>query len=86
MDDKDDEDRDDDVDKPNQKASPEYKRLIAIHAGKSKGGLDDCLHVDSDKVRRISLSEQQIEKAIITHGKLIVRSVFIIICMIYLLA
>ncbi|KAK4757631.1 hypothetical protein SAY87_018932 [Trapa incisa] len=73
VDDKDDEDRDDDVNKLNQKAVPEYKRLIAIHAGKSKGGFDTCLCVDSEKARRISLSEQKLEKAIITHGKQVVR-------------
>ncbi|OWM69955.1 phosphoinositide phospholipase C 2-like [Punica granatum] len=72
-DDKDDEEDDNDVDKANQKVAPEYKRLIAIHAGKPKGGLDECLHVDPNKVRRLSLSEQQLEKAIITHGKQIVR-------------
>ncbi|KAK4750174.1 hypothetical protein SAY87_027623 [Trapa incisa] len=71
--DDDDDEEEDDMDKPNQKAAPEYKRLIAIHAGKPKGGLDGCLHVDPDKVRRLSLSEQQLENAIITHGKQIVR-------------
>ncbi|KAH7840734.1 hypothetical protein Vadar_020912 [Vaccinium darrowii] len=56
-----------------QIAAPEYKRLIAIHAGKGKGGLSDWLRVDPDKVRRLSLSEQELEKAAITHGKEIVR-------------
>jgi len=53
--------------------APEYRRLIAIHAGKPKGGLEECLKVDPDKVRRLSLSEQQLEKAAINHGKQIVR-------------
>lgn len=53
--------------------APEYKSLIAIHAGKPKGGIDACLRVDPDKARRLSLSEQQLEKAVLTHGKQIVR-------------
>ncbi|GLT78947.1 hypothetical protein SLA2020_504640 [Shorea laevis] len=62
----------DDGDK-SQLAAPEYKHLIAIHAGKPKGGLDDCLRMDPDKVRRLSLSEQKLKKAAVTHGKQIVR-------------
>lgn len=53
--------------------APEYRNLIAIHAGKGKGGLDDWLKVDPDKVRRLSLSEQELEKAAKTHGPQIVR-------------
>ncbi|GAB4827595.1 1-phosphatidylinositol phosphodiesterase [Ancistrocladus abbreviatus] len=56
-----------------QFAAPEYKRLISIHAGKPKGDLKDALRVDPDKVRRLSLSEQQLEKLAIQHGKDIVR-------------
>lgn len=56
-----------------QNIAPEYKNLIAIHAGKPKGGIDACLKVDPEKVRRLSLSEQQLEKTVITHGKQIVR-------------
>lgn len=56
-----------------QYIAPQYKNLIAIHAGKPKGGIDACLKVDPDKVRRLSLSEQQLEKAVLTHGKQIVR-------------
>ncbi|PSS34473.1 Phosphoinositide phospholipase [Actinidia chinensis var. chinensis] len=73
MDDQDAEDLDDGDPKSQQIAAPEYKRLIAIHAGKGKGGLQDWLRVDPDKVRRLSLSEQELEKAVITHGKEIVR-------------
>ncbi|XP_028792784.1 phosphoinositide phospholipase C 2 [Neltuma alba] len=73
QDEDDDEDDLDEADKSNQNAAPEYKRLIAIHAGKPKGGLDECLKVDPDKVRRLSLSEQQLEKAAEAHGKDIVR-------------
>lgn len=79
----DDDDKDDDLDevdeeyeedpKSQQNAAPEYKRLIAIHAGKGKGGMQDWLRVDSDKVRRLSLSENELRKAILTYGKDIVR-------------
>ncbi|GLT92968.1 hypothetical protein SLE2022_107770 [Rubroshorea leprosula] len=62
----------DDRDK-SQLPVPEYKHLIAIHAEKPKGGLDDCLRVDPDKVIRLSLSEQKLEKAAVTRGKQIVR-------------
>ncbi|XP_052185705.1 phosphoinositide phospholipase C 2-like [Diospyros lotus] len=54
-------------------AAPEYRRLIAIHAGKGAGGLQDWLKVDPNKVRRLSLSEQELEKAVLTHAKEIVR-------------
>ncbi|KAK4433275.1 Phosphoinositide phospholipase C 2 [Sesamum alatum] len=69
------EDDEDDGDDPKaeQNEAPEYRRLIAIHAGKGKGGMKDWLKVDPDKVRRLSLSEQELEKAIITYGKDIVR-------------
>ncbi|XP_073119452.1 phosphoinositide phospholipase C 2-like [Henckelia pumila] len=78
-----DDDKDDDLDeedeeyeedpKSQQNAAPEYKRLIAIHAGKGKGGMKDWLMVDPDKVRRLSLSENELRKAVLTHGKDIVR-------------
>ncbi|XVE99760.1 hypothetical protein REPUB_Repub03eG0228800 [Reevesia pubescens] len=71
--DEDDEEDLEDGDKSQHNQAPEYKRLIAIHAGKPKGGLEECLRVDPDKVRRLSLSEQQLEKASETHGKQIVR-------------
>ncbi|KAI8540101.1 hypothetical protein RHMOL_Rhmol09G0235800 [Rhododendron molle] len=73
MDNPDEEDLDDGDRKSQPIAATEYKQLIAIHAGKGKGGLKDWLRVDPDKVRRLSLSEQQLEKAVITHGKEIVR-------------
>ncbi|KAF8394919.1 hypothetical protein HHK36_018858 [Tetracentron sinense] len=56
-----------------QNAAPEYKNLIGIHAGKLKGGLKDWLRVDANKVRRLSLSEQELENAVITHGRDIIR-------------
>lgn len=68
-----DDDDDDDEDLQSGNVAPEYKSLIAIHAGKGKGGLDDWLKVDPDKVRRLSLSEHELEKAAETHGPQIVR-------------
>ncbi|XP_050387700.1 phosphoinositide phospholipase C 2-like isoform X2 [Argentina anserina] len=70
---KEEEDVEDVESKSPQNVAPEYKRLIAIHAGKPKGGLSECLKVDPNKVRRLSLSEQQLEKASDTYGKDIVR-------------
>ncbi|XP_019188595.1 PREDICTED: phosphoinositide phospholipase C 4-like isoform X2 [Ipomoea nil] len=60
---------DDDFD---QKANA-YKRLIAIHAGKPKGGMKEALKIEPDKVRRLSLSEQALEKAAEVHGTDVVR-------------
>ncbi|GKE00367.1 phosphoinositide phospholipase C 4-like protein, partial [Tanacetum coccineum] len=50
-------------------SSPVYKKLIAIHAGKPKGGIKDALKVEKDKVRRLSLAEQGLEKAVENHGQ-----------------
>ncbi|KAJ4834701.1 hypothetical protein Tsubulata_003607 [Turnera subulata] len=50
-----------------------YKRLIAIHAGKPKGGLKEALQLEANKVRRLSLSEQALEKAAEDHGADVVR-------------
>lgn len=49
-----------------------YKQLIAIHAGKPKGELNKWL-VDPIKLRRLSLSEQELENATKYHGTEIVR-------------
>ncbi|KAL1193779.1 Phosphoinositide phospholipase C 2 [Cardamine amara subsp. amara] len=72
-DDDDDDDDDDNGDKSKKNAPPQYKHLIAIHAGKPKGGITECLKVDPDKVRRLSLSEEQLEKAVVKYAKQIVR-------------
>lgn len=53
--------------------APQYKGLIAIHAGKPKGGVTDALKVDPNKVRRLSLSEQELEKIALNHATEIVR-------------
>ncbi|OUZ99097.1 C2 calcium-dependent membrane targeting [Macleaya cordata] len=56
-----------------QLGAPEYKRLIAIQAKKHKGGLKVSLKVDPDKVGRLSLSEQELEKGTTSHGTDLVR-------------
>lgn len=56
---------------------PAYKSLIAIHAGKPKGGIDDALRVEKDKVRRLSLAEQALEKATERYQQDIVRYVLV---------
>lgn len=72
-DDEDDYSNDDDDPKVHQSSAPEYRRIITIPAGKPKGGLKEALAVDPDKVRRLSLSEQQLEKASASHGTDIIR-------------
>ncbi|XP_007016093.2 PREDICTED: phosphoinositide phospholipase C 1 [Theobroma cacao] len=60
-------------DEDEEKAVNQYRELIAIHAGKLKGGLENWLSDDPKKVRRLSLSEQELENATKTHGTKIVR-------------
>ncbi|XP_027331741.1 phosphoinositide phospholipase C 6-like isoform X4 [Abrus precatorius] len=58
--------------KPDQQSALEYKRLITIHAGKPKGNVRDHLNIIGD-VKRLSLSEQELEKASASYGSDIVR-------------
>ncbi|KAF5446720.1 hypothetical protein F2P56_032323 [Juglans regia] len=55
-----------------ENAVPQYKNLIAIRAAKPKG-VKDIWAIDPDKVRRLSLSEQELENAVNTRGTDIVR-------------
>ncbi|XVF40734.1 hypothetical protein PTKIN_Ptkin01aG0138600 [Pterospermum kingtungense] len=70
-------DDDDDLKECNRKSgqgkASAYNRLITIHAGKPKGALRNELKVTSDKVKRLSLSEQELEKAAGAHGSDVVR-------------
>ncbi|KAI3447783.1 hypothetical protein Pfo_004448 [Paulownia fortunei] len=69
-------DEDDNQDETNnlqQNTPPEYKHLIAIRAEKMKGGIIAWLRVNSQKVHRVSLNEEKLEKAVLTHGTEIVR-------------
>lgn len=63
-----------------KQAAPEYRNLIAIPAGKENGGMQAWLKVDPTKVRRLSLSEQEVEKAISEYGKDIIRYKFFSYC------
>lgn len=65
-------DDDDECDSMSREA-PEYRRLIAIHAGKPRGGMKESLKVEGEKVRRLSVSEQALEKAAVSYGIDIVR-------------
>ncbi|KAB1201432.1 Phosphoinositide phospholipase C 4 [Morella rubra] len=66
----DEEDGDDELHPPGECT---YKSLIAIPAGKPKGGLKEALKVEINKVRRLSLSEHALEKAASSHGMDVVR-------------
>ncbi|KAK6943499.1 Phosphoinositide-specific phospholipase C, EF-hand-like domain [Dillenia turbinata] len=67
------EDIDDAESKLPQSSATEFGSLIAIHAGKRMGGISEWLKIDPDKVRRISLNEQKLEKAMITHSTELLR-------------
>ncbi|XP_044504878.1 phosphoinositide phospholipase C 2-like isoform X3 [Mangifera indica] len=56
-----------------EKAAPQYRNLIAIHATKLKGGLESWQGLKLSKVKRLSMSEQQLENAVKTHGKEIIK-------------
>ena len=68
-----DEDHEDGDQFPHQPVAPEYKSLIAISAKKGKGELSDSLKSDPHKVTRLSLSEQVLVKAVVSHGPEIIR-------------
>ncbi|KAF3775883.1 Phosphoinositide phospholipase C 6 [Nymphaea thermarum] len=69
----DDEDDDNKLSQGLHKGVSEYKRIITIHAGKLKGGMKNWLKVEENVVRRLSLSEQELAKAIATHPGDLVR-------------
>lgn len=56
-----------------QTSSPEYKRLIGIHAEKVKSNFRESLRLEQGKVRRLSLSEQELKDAAKDHGDHLVR-------------
>lgn len=73
-------DDDNGEDEDEENAVPEYKQLIAIHAGKPKGDLQTWLADSSSiKIRRLSLSEQELENAIKNdYGADIVRYAYLL--------
>lgn len=66
-------DDEDDENGLHQDVTSEYRRIITIHAGKPKGRTRDALKVDPHKVRRLSLSEQKLEKAAESYASELVR-------------
>ncbi|KAK4775325.1 hypothetical protein SAY86_010260 [Trapa natans] len=73
FDSKSDEDQDSDEARNSDQKRPEYKLLITIHAGKPKGSLTDALKVAEDMVKRLSLSEYELEKVADSNGTDLVR-------------
>ncbi|CAH1438749.1 unnamed protein product [Lactuca virosa] len=69
----DEEDEDVENEKPGQKAVLEYNQLIGIHAAKAKNGLRKALMVGSGRGKRLSLSEQTLERAASLYGTDLVR-------------
>ncbi|XP_027337550.1 phosphoinositide phospholipase C 6-like [Abrus precatorius] len=57
---------------PNQQDARQYKHLITIYGGKSKGSMKDRLK-DDTKVRRLSLSEKKLKSACESHGADLIR-------------
>ncbi|GFP97643.1 phosphoinositide phospholipase c 6 [Phtheirospermum japonicum] len=72
-DDKDEEESDAFQQKSGNLVAPEYKHLIAIRAGHAKKGLRHALRSGTDKVNRLSLSEQRFEKAASSYATDVVR-------------
>ncbi|KAA8549976.1 hypothetical protein F0562_001667 [Nyssa sinensis] len=64
----DEEDHDEGDHKLQHNAAIEYKYLIGIQAAKWKGGIKQWLYADPSKVRRPSLREEVLEKAVLSHG------------------
>lgn len=60
----------DDEDEANE--IPEYKSLIAIHAGKLKGSIKN-LPTHDGKATRLSMSEETLELAAKKHGKELIK-------------
>ncbi|KAL3653475.1 Phosphoinositide phospholipase C 6 [Castilleja foliolosa] len=70
------EEKSDSDDEDNQKsgAAPEYKRIIAIHAGNAKNkSLMHVLKHTSNNAVRLSLSEQELEKAAALHATDVIK-------------
>ncbi|KAJ0705249.1 putative phosphoinositide phospholipase C [Helianthus annuus] len=71
--DSEDEDGDAANEKPGQKTPREYIQIIGIHAAKANKELRQALEVGSGKGKRISMSEQTLEKAAEDYGSDLVR-------------
>ncbi|KAK2636702.1 hypothetical protein Ddye_031494 [Dipteronia dyeriana] len=64
-----------------EKVAPKYRNLIAIHAMKLKGRLDNIFQdIVRNKARRLSMSEQQLENAVTKNNEtVIVRFRFVVL-------
>nr|VDD05130.1 unnamed protein product [Brassica oleracea] len=66
-------DSDQEEEEASEEQKPAYKRLITIHAGKPKGTVKEEMKVVVDKVRRLSLSEQELDRTCSSNSQDVVR-------------
>ncbi|KAH0882455.1 hypothetical protein HID58_058551 [Brassica napus] len=66
-------DSDQEEEEVSEEQKPAYKRLITIHAGKPKGTVKEEMKVVVDKVRRLSLSEQELDRTCSSNSQDVVR-------------
>ncbi|KAF8086121.1 hypothetical protein N665_0634s0007 [Sinapis alba] len=66
-------DSDQEKEEASEEQKPAYKRLITIHAGKPKGSVKEEMKVAVDKVRRLSLSEQELDRTCSSNSQDVVR-------------
>ncbi|KAL0740133.1 hypothetical protein Bca4012_081646 [Brassica carinata] len=66
-------DSDQEKEEASEQQKPAYKRLITIHAGKPKGSVKEEMKVAVDKVRRLSLSEQELDRTCSSNSQDVVR-------------
>ncbi|KAJ0258686.1 Phosphoinositide phospholipase C 6 [Hirschfeldia incana] len=66
-------DSDQEEEEASEDQKPAYKRLITIHAGKPKGTVKEEMKVVVDKVRRLSLSEQELDRTCSSNSQDVVR-------------
>lgn len=67
------EDDDNEDEKSGHQTALEYKHLIAIHASKPKKGTRKALMDEPGKAKRLSVSEQALQRAASLYGADIVR-------------
>ncbi|CAF2296273.1 hypothetical protein HID58_016277 [Brassica napus] len=70
---KSDSDQQEEEEEASEEQKPVYKRLITIHAGKPKGSVKEEMKVAVDKVRRLSLSEQELDRTCSSNSQDVVR-------------
>ncbi|KAH0887141.1 hypothetical protein HID58_063237 [Brassica napus] len=70
---KSDSDQQEEEEEASEEQKPVYKRLITIHAGKPKGSVKEEMKGAVDKVRRLSLSEQELDRTCSSNSQDVVR-------------